>query len=271
MIQLLEGQAVQALGNRGRNALGLIAMTGSGQIPVVCGRETPLAGHHEFPSDRRKAVEGALGITWPEMGKPSPLTAPELLKRTLEGSPQPVVIVTDGPLTNLGEMFQREPRLAAKVRMIYIMGGTFNAPGNIRGVSLTAPHKTAESSMFVDPHAANIVLRSGAPVTLVPLDASQVPLDGAFYRLLSGHQTTAAARAVYTMLTATHAYEQGGYLSDPVTYIIATDETLATYTTKRVTVVEREGPEVGRTKVTADAPRCAWLRRSTHPASWRPT
>jgi hypothetical protein len=53
---------------------------------------------------------------------------------------------------------------------------------------------------------------------------------------------------VYTMLTETGAYNQGLSFWDPLTYAIASDESLADYTTKMIAVVEEEGPEIGRTK-----------------------
>ena len=36
-----------------RNVLGLIALSGKEDIPVACGKETPLAGNHEFPAEWR--------------------------------------------------------------------------------------------------------------------------------------------------------------------------------------------------------------------------
>ncbi len=233
------------------HARGLIALLNSGDIPVACGRETPLTGDHKFPADWRAAADSSLGITWPENIPETPnnqLTSVDLLQKTIKSAAHPVVVVTDGPLTNLAEAFQADPQLVDNVRMIYIMGGAIDVPGNIYGVPLRAPNKTAEFNIFIDPHAANLVLNAGAPITLVPLDATnQVPLDKIFYKLLSEHQDTAAAKTVYTMLTTTKIYDQGAYFWDPLTYAIASDESLAFYTTKKIAVIEEEGPEVGRT------------------------
>ena len=44
-----------------QNALGLTALAGRPQIPVACGRETPLKGDHAFPMDWRKNVDALLG------------------------------------------------------------------------------------------------------------------------------------------------------------------------------------------------------------------
>jgi inosine-uridine nucleoside N-ribohydrolase len=233
------------------HALGLVAMVGAKDIPVACGRETPLTGDHKFPSEFRSTVDSTMGINWPSAGVASKLSASELLQETLRDASQPVVIVTDGPLTNLAEAFLANSQLAKKVQMIYIMGGAIDVPGNLYGVPLAVPNTTAEFNIYIDPHAANLVLQSGAPVTLVPLDATnQAPLDSIFFKLLTEHQTTPAAIAVYDMLDYTGSYQsQGMYLWDPLTYAIASDNSLATYVTKKITVVEVEGPEIGRTKV----------------------
>jgi len=88
----------------------------------------------------------------------------------------------------------------------------------------------------------------------VPLDATnQVPLDAVFYKALSEHQATPSAEAVYDMLDYTGIYLQPGcYFWDPLTYAIASDQNLATFATRKITVIEEDGPEIGRTKVSQD-------------------
>jgi len=232
------------------HALGLVAIANAGAIPVACGRETPLAGDHQFPSEFRNVADSSLRINWPEVGEGSKLSAVELLKTTIHNTSQPVVLVTDGPLTNVAEALQADPQLAKNIKMIYIMGGAIDVPGNLYGVSDASINSTAEANIYIDPHAANLVLNSGAPITLVPLDVTnQVPLDTVFFKALSEHKNTSAAKAVYNMLDYTGSYQQmGTYLWDPLTYAIASDESLATFAARKITVIEDEGPEIGRTK-----------------------
>jgi inosine-uridine nucleoside N-ribohydrolase len=237
------------------HALGLIAIAGAQDIPVACGRDKPLHGDHAFPRDWREGADSTLGVTWPAGGTVAAQSAAELLTASIRSSPQKVKVVTLGPLTNLAEALQSDPKLIDNIQRIIIMGGAVEVPGNITGVPLSEPNRTAEFNIFLDPQAANIVLKSGAPITLVPLDATNhAPIPPYFYKVLKGHHTTPAATAVFDLFKANpHMYQSGTYYWwDPVAVVIATDEGVATFETKKLSVVEAEGAEVGRTAVVDD-------------------
>ena len=73
-----------------------------------------------------------------------------------------------GPLTNIALALNREPRIASRIREIVLMGGGFFEGGNVT--------PAAEFNIYVDPHAADVVLRSGAPVVMMPLDVTHKAL-----------------------------------------------------------------------------------------------
>jgi pyrimidine-specific ribonucleoside hydrolase len=238
-----------------RHALGLVAIAGASNIPVACGRSKPLQGDHAFPNDWRNAGDNLAGISWPDSGAGSGQSAVELIQSTIKSSPQKVALLTLGPLTNVAEALQADSTLIDKVQMITIMGGAVDVPGNVRDIPLSTPNRTAEFNIFVDPHAANIVFGSGAPITLVPLDASnQVPYAEYFYRALESQHVTPAAAAAFDLAKANSAIFQPGanYWWDPLAAVISTDDSVAKLETKRLGVVETEGEESGRTKVTDD-------------------
>jgi purine nucleosidase len=97
------------------------------------------------------------------------------------------------PLTNLALAMIQEPRLAAHLQQIVLMGGSFSEGGNIT--------PAAEFNLFVDPEAAHRVFSSGAPIVMIPLDCTHqarstrarleklralgTPLAEAFYHLVS--------------------------------------------------------------------------------------
>jgi len=246
-----------------QNALNLVALAGRPEIPVTCGRETPLTGDRVFPPGWRDNVDALAGIKIPaNPNRPQDQGAVELIGQTIRGAAGELVIITLGPLTNLAEAFLADPALAGEVQAIYIMGGAFSVPGNVSnppemGIDNTA----AEWNIYVDPQAAGLVVASGAPVTFVPLDASNhVPLGKAFYERLKADRTTPEAEFVYRALTQNLGFVESGryYFWDPLTAAVAVDESLATFETGPVVVVEGEGPESGATRPDESGSPARW-------------
>lgn len=233
-----------------QNALDLAALAGRPTIPVACGRETPLAGDHTFPAAWRERVDDLLGLTLPENNnEPSSDSAVELLTRIIQGSPKKIHLITLGPLTNVGEALAAEPELVMNLEMITVMGGAVEVTGNV-STSSKIENQTAEWNIYVDPHAAALVFGSGAPVTLIPLDATNnVPLTMDFFRRLEKDQLTPIAAFAFRVLAEQEPFIRMGttYFWDPLAAAIATEEGLADFTEKTLIVIEEEGPESGRT------------------------
>lgn len=74
-------------------------------------------------------------------------------------------IVCMGPLTNISRAIKRHAEAAKSIKRLVIRGGALRVPGNCTPV--------AEFNFASDPHAAKLVLKSGLPITLVPLDVTQ--------------------------------------------------------------------------------------------------
>jgi pyrimidine-specific ribonucleoside hydrolase len=239
-------------GKRGaRNALGLLSLAGDVDIPVTYGRKTPLRGKHSFPLIMRYAMDLMLGLSLPSSPRPlSSQRAVELLISTIESAPRKVVLVTVGPLTNVAEAILAQPAIVEKLDMVYIMGGAVDVPGNIQSIAKWSKNSVAEWNIYCDPYAANVVLTSGAPITLVPLDVTnKVPLTMDFYNRIEADRTTPEADFVYRILSRlkptirTHEY----FFWDPLTAAVAADESMATFQQRSVKVIYEEGPESGRT------------------------
>jgi pyrimidine-specific ribonucleoside hydrolase len=225
---------------------------------VACGRETPLQGSHAFPDIWREGVDSLLGLALPEgQDNGSRHTATELLASVIQSSLDKVTILTLGPLTNVAETLQTNPSLVDHIDRIYIMGGAVEVPGNVGASGVEINNSVAEWNIYVDPYAANVVLQSGVPITLVPLDATNhVPLTAKFYNGLKGNHTSPEATFVFDVLTQQKAFiDSGGYYFwDPLAAAILTDDSLATFENKNLCVVETEGPESGRTKLDNGCP-----------------
>lgn len=240
-----------------RHAQGLAVLAGRPDVAVTCGREAPLRGDHVFPSDWRERVDALAGLSLPAPASElSALPAPELIVALAEAAPEPIILLTLGPLTNVAEALQTSPELADQLAMVYLMGGAVDVPGNVAVPGSNAmdnPH--AEWNLYVDPYAANWVLQSGAPVTLVPLDATnQAPMTLDFLQRLAANRSTPEAQFVSDLLAKQRDFiASGGYFFwDPLTAAILADESLATFRTQRLAVVDAEGSESGRV-VTAEA------------------
>jgi inosine-uridine nucleoside N-ribohydrolase len=89
----------------------------------------------------------------------------ELMATMARRYPDEMTLVAIGPLTNLALAIQKDPEGMRKLKEIVIMGGAVRTRGNITS--------HAEFNIFSDPLAAKIVLESGLPITLVPLDVTR--------------------------------------------------------------------------------------------------
>jgi len=239
-----------------RNALGLLALAGQADVPVAMGRETPLRGNHAFPDVVRQAMDNMMGLPLPPNPyPPSQQSAVELLRTVVHNSPQRVSLLALGPLTNIAELLQADPSLLDNLEMIYVMGGAVDVPGNIIESGADTSNKVAEWNIYCDPYAAKLVFHSGAPITLVPLDATnQAPVTEAFYRRLAAERDTPEADFVYQVQSALKDLNvlEKCYFWDPLTAAILTDESLATFEQRTLTVVAEEGPQSGRTLAIED-------------------
>ena len=88
----------------------------------------------------------------------------DMIYQQAKAYPGELVIVTLGPLSNLGVALLKYPELPQYVKQVIIMGGSTEA-GNA-GVY-------GEANILHDPHACELVLRSGMPVVLAGLNATE--------------------------------------------------------------------------------------------------
>ncbi|UXN72513.1 nucleoside hydrolase [Devosia sp. A8/3-2] len=161
------------LDNTTRNAGRLLAAMGRSDIPVITGAAKPLARGVIDISD----IHGSDGLHG--LALPGPQAAPRPDAVALDGRfalAEPagsVDIFAPGPLTNIAGLITRHPAAAARVGQIIAMGGAVDEPGNIGPRS--------EFNFATDPEAANIVLRAGRDLTLVPLDVTRKVRAGTAY------------------------------------------------------------------------------------------
>jgi inosine-uridine nucleoside N-ribohydrolase len=225
------------------NALGLLALAGEPDVPVACGPEAPLAGSNAFPDEWRDATDELAGVDLPEAGGEPTGTAVEVLRETLDGR---TALLTLGPFTNVAEALREEPALADRVGRVVSMAGAVHVPGN-------APQGLAEYNVWIDPVAADEVLRA-LPVVWVPLDATDaVPVTPYFVEALGAHPTTPEARAVHGIMLGNEQIAAGGsFLWDPLAAILLVEPDLADYRSERLHVTASQDAGAGWMEVWPD-------------------
>jgi pyrimidine-specific ribonucleoside hydrolase len=234
-----------------RNMLRLLKLTGREEIPVFLGRPTPLHGQAAFPEEWRRTTDSLPAVDLPQSSRASERrpAAAYLTERLSPAHPKACILAL-GPLTNLGEVLQKAPQCASAIEEIVISGGAVDVPGNLGdGGYYKTANTAAEWNMFVDPVAADAVFRSGAKITLVPLDAStRVPIDLPFLQAFRDSARSPAARLVLQILESNRLYiEQGIYFAwDPLAASVLADPEVVTLQQMAIQV-ELNSAKVGRT------------------------
>lgn len=148
-----------------RNACIMLELVGRQEVPVYAGAIRPMVR----PLVTAEFVHGKTGLDGPILPEPtmalSPGDAVDFIIRTLRERPaRTVTLCPLGPLTNIALALVRAPDIAGKIAEIVLMGGGCFEGGNIT--------PTSEFNIFVDPHAAEAVFKSGVPIVMMPLDVT---------------------------------------------------------------------------------------------------
>ncbi len=190
-----------------KNARIVCELAGRTDIKVFAGCEAPL----ERPLVTAEHVHGKTGLDGPDLPDPEmPLAdghAVDFIIKTLRDAPAGTVTLCPlGPLTNIATAFARAPDIIPRVQEIVLMGGAYFEVGNIT--------PAAEFNIYVDPEAAEIVFKSGAPLVVMPLDVThKVLVTGArneAFRALG----TRVGHAVAAMTDFFERFDKEKYGSD---------------------------------------------------------
>ncbi len=230
-----------------RNALYVAELCGS-DVPVHAGCARPLLRE---PGDARH-VHGEDGLG--DYGFPPPQREPGnrhaalALIAAIRAAPGALTLVTLGPLTNVALALSLDPGIAGLVRRCVVMGGAAGLAGNVTAA--------AEFNIWADAEAAQIVFRSGLPITMAGIElcrgaARSTPDE---YGPLEG-RTEPVARFAWLMFKHIAGMGRGRYgwrgeaaVPDAVAMAIALDPALMTeYIDCPVAIETRPGLTYGAT------------------------
>ena len=144
------------------NARRVCSVAGIVDVPVAAGCDAPLDRELTYAGEIHGA-SGLDGVDWEEPTVPLDERHAVDLMAELAAAHERITIVAVGPLTNVATLLERDPAVASRIERISIMGGAI-------GLGNWTP--SAEFHIHVDPEAAAIVLASGVPITLVPLEVT---------------------------------------------------------------------------------------------------
>ncbi|GIH64120.1 nucleoside hydrolase [Microbispora siamensis] len=174
---------IYALGRSELDVVGLTTVFGNTEVEQVT-RNTAVIlerlGRNDIPL-AQGAAKGLLGtpLFWPEIHgadgfgnsglRPSEVTldergAAQLIVDLSKRYAGELEVIALGPLTNVAIALLLDPSAAGRIKRVVWMGGAVGWPGNVSPL--------AEADVAHDPEAGQIVIESGVPVTLVPLDVT---------------------------------------------------------------------------------------------------
>ena len=156
------------LANTKLNALKICSLIGKSNINIYAGADKPIkfelvtAAHVHGKSGLD--IEGSPPIQIDDNYKIQNLNAVDFIIDTCLNQSEPIYICPTGPLTNIALALEKEPKIKNNIKQIVFMGGVAMNLGNITPV--------AEFNIYVDPHAADIVLNSSIPLVMMGLDVT---------------------------------------------------------------------------------------------------
>ena len=136
------------------------------KIPVYKGAPGPLK--RKLETSKFFHGKDGLGDTGPYKPKDKirKTYAVDKIISLLKENPNELEIIAIGPLTNIAEVYKKDPEAFRLIKSLYVMGGIGEGKGNIT--------EFAEFNFWVDPDAADIVLNTTINIKVIAWDVSQL-------------------------------------------------------------------------------------------------
>jgi inosine-uridine nucleoside N-ribohydrolase len=143
----------------------LLATLGRTDIPVAQGPAT----RSTATFTQRKWAEGAAD-------KAAAPDAIELIRGQVQRRPGEITLIALAPLSNIEAMQKRAPEALHKLKQVVLMAGSIHAGYNQNG-AIPNSQPSAEYNVVSAPRGLTVLLESGVPVKMFPLDSTQIKFD----------------------------------------------------------------------------------------------
>jgi purine nucleosidase len=163
---------------RARLVEGMLCETGQQGIPVIAGVQTKT---HNVLSQ----------ASWARRFPPPPDAGTDAIAwmaKTIRANPGQITLIEIAPLSNVGALIARDPAAFHMLKRVVLMGGSIHRGYGDLGY---APDRgpSAEYNIATDVSAAQKLFASGVPITMVPLDSTQLKLDEVLRSILFRRST----------------------------------------------------------------------------------
>lgn len=151
-----------------RNSLDLLYLLGAENVPVYQGSACASTKNRFAVEPVSATIHGKNGVANLSLKhspqKPAVENGVDFLITAIHKYQKELIFVPTGPLTNLAAAIKKDPAIVNLIGNVTFMGGALSVPGNVT--------PAAEANIHQDPVAANEVLRSSLPLTMVGLDVT---------------------------------------------------------------------------------------------------
>ena len=232
------------------NSLKLLELLGHTDIPVFKGLPHSCTTDHFDVMQVSKDIHGDNGIGDVELPAPSRAleeqSGVDFYIEAAHKYSKDLIIIPTGPMTNLAAALKKDPEIANLIGNVTFMGGALTVEGNVTPV--------AEANINQDPKAADEVMKSNLPLTMVGLDVTLRTLltknETKQWRELGTASGKAFADITDFYIDAYYNLDidkRGCALHDPLAVGVGIDPSFVSTISLFMKVVYQEGPYYGRT------------------------
>lgn len=232
------------------NSLKLLELLGHTDIPVFKGLPHSCTTEHFDVMQVSKDIHGDNGIGDVELPAPSRAleeqSGVDFYIEAAHKYGKDLIIIPTGPMTNLAAALKKDPEIADLIGNVTFMGGALTVEGNVTPV--------AEANINQDPKAADEVMKSNLPLTMVGLDVTLRTLltknETKQWRELGTASGKAFADITDFYIDAYYNLDidkRGCALHDPLAVGVGIDPSFVSTISLFMKVVYQEGPYYGRT------------------------